>query len=138
MLEVSAFLTTMIKGWVSADQQALVTIEIVDGGGHPRPLDVVLDTGFTGYLTLPTETIQRLGLTSVGQRTFELANGERFQFEAYLASVSWHGGLNDVLVLKSASDPLLGMTLLWGSRVVVDAQTGGEVMIEELPPPPGT
>ena len=136
MLEVSAFLTTMIKGWVSADQQALVTVEIVDGGGHPRPLDVVLDTGFTGYLTLPTETIQRLGLSSVGQRTFEMANGERFQFEAYLASVSWHGSLNDVLVLKSASDPLLGMTLLWGSRVVVDAQTGGEDMIEELAPPP--
>ena len=99
-------------------------------------MDVVLDTGFTGYLTLPTETIQRLGLSSVGQRTFELANGERFQFEAYLASVSWHGSLNDVLVLKSASDPLLGMTLLWGSRVVVEAQTGGEVMIEELAPPP--
>ena len=39
-----------------------------------------------------------------------------------------------VLVLESDSVPLLGMTLLWGSRVTLDASTGGEVAIEELPP----
>ena len=88
MPEAFASLDTMIRGNVSADHQALVAIEIADNAGHPRPLDVALDTGFTGYLTLPSEAIQQLGLTSVGERTFELANGELFQFEAYLASVS--------------------------------------------------
>ena len=32
------------------DQQAVVTIEIIDGDGVPRALEVILDTGFTGYL----------------------------------------------------------------------------------------
>ena len=124
----------MIRGKVSSDQQALVTVDIMDGEGCFQPLEVVLDTGFTGYLTLPSESIQELGLPSVGRRTFELANGELFEFEAYLAAVSWHGSLSDALVLKSDSAPLLGMTLLWGSRVTVDAQTDGEVTIEELEP----
>ena len=124
----------MIRGKVSGNQQALVTVEIMDGEGRPQSLEAILDTGFTGYLTLPTEPVQRLGLPSVGQRTFELANRELFEFEAYLAGVSWHGRLSDTLVLKSDSAPLLGMTLLWGSRVTVDALTDGEVTIEELMP----
>ena len=122
----------MISGEVRGDRQALVTIEIIDAEGRPRPVEAVLDTGFTGYLTLPEETIRQLGLSSVGRRTFELANGELFEFEAYLASVSWHGRLTDALVLRSGSEPLLGMTLLWGSRVTLDAIAQGEVRIEPL------
>lgn len=122
----------MIRGEVSEDQQALVTLEIIDAEGHSRPVEVILDTGFTGYLTLPAETIRQLGLAPVGRRTFELANGELFEFEAYLAAVSWHERLTDTLVLRSDSDPLLGMTLLWGSRVTLDAVARGEVSIEDL------
>ena len=124
----------MIKGRVDGNQQALVTIDIIDGEGSIQSIEAILDTGFTGYLTLPTDSIQRLGIPSVGQRTFELANGELFEFEAFLAAVTWHGRLRDVLALKSDSAPLLGMTLLWGSRVTVDAFIDGEVKIEELPP----
>ncbi len=83
----------MIKGRVNANQQAMVSIDIMDSRGRPRPLEVALDTGFTGYLTLPGDSIQQLGLPSVGQRTFELANGEVFDFDTYLATVSWHGQL---------------------------------------------
>ena len=122
----------MIRGEVSGDQQALVTIEIIDAEGHPRPVEVILDTGFTGYLTLPSETIRQLGLAPVGRRTFEPANGELFEFEAHLAAVSWHEHLTDAMVLRSDGDPLLGMTLLWGSRVTLDAVAQGEVSIEDL------
>ena len=126
----------MHRGRVSADQQALVTIDVFDGEGRPQPLEVVLDTGFTGYLTLPEQSIRQLGLPPVGQRTFELANGELSEFQVYLGSVSWHGRPSDVLILQSDGVPLLGMTLLWGSRVTVDALAGGAVAIEELAPPP--
>jgi clan AA aspartic protease len=104
----------------------------MDSAGHFESLEVVIDTGFTGYLTLPTDTIQLLGLPSAGRRIFELANGERFGFTAYLATVSWHGRLSDALVLQSDSAPLLGMDLLRGSRVTMDVLEGGHVIIEEL------
>ncbi len=134
MSAASARPAGMISGSVSGDQQAVVTIEIIDGDGAPRALGVILDTGFTGYLTLPSESIEQLALPFVGQRTFELANGELFRFDAYLAAVAWHGSLRDALVLLSDSTPLLGMTLLWGSRMTLDAITNGEVTIEELAP----
>ncbi len=126
----------MHRGSVSQDQQALVTIDILNDEGHPQSVETILDTGFTGYLTLPTESILQLGLLSVGQRAFELANGELFEFEAYLAEVAWHGRLSDALVLKSDSAPLLGMALLWGSRVTIDALPDGAVTMEELIPAP--
>ena len=124
----------MIRGRVSENQQALVSVDILDDKGFYQSVEVILDTGFTGYLTLPPGSIERLGLPSVGQRTFELANGDLFEFEAYLASVSWHGSQKDVLVLRSDSVPLLGMTLLWGSRITMDAAAEGDVLIEELLP----
>ena len=124
----------MIRGKVSGNQQALIAVDIMDGEGRPRSVEVVLDTGFTGYLTLPSESISQLGLPSVGQRTFELANGELFDFQVYLGAVSWHGRPSDVLVLQSDSVPLLGMALLWGSRVTMDALNDGEVGIEDLSP----
>lgn len=108
----------------------------MDNAGQPHSLEAVLDTGFSGYLTVPSESIRRLALPSVGRRSFELASGELFEFRAYLTTVSWHGRMHDVLVLQSDSVPLLGMTLLWGSRVTLDALSDGEVIIEEISPAP--
>ncbi len=122
----------MIRGKVGTNQQALVPVDIKDGNGRHQRVEVVLDTGFTGDLVLPGEIIRGLDLPFVGQRTFELANGEHFEFAAYLATVSWHGRLRDTLALQSDSVPLLGMTLLWGSRVSVYAMEDGAVIIEEL------
>ena len=48
--------------------------------------------------------------------------------------MSWHGSRRDALVLKSDSTQLLGMALIWGSRVTLDAMTGGNVTIEALEP----
>ena len=121
----------MIRG-KGGNQQALVPVDINDGNGRAHRLEVILDTGFTGHLALPREFIRVLDLPFVGQRTFELASGEHYEFAAYLATVSWHGRLRDALVLQSDSVPLLGMTLLWGSRVAVDALDNGAVTIEEL------
>ena len=126
----------MHSGNVSAQQQALITIDVLDRVGRSQPLEVVVDTGFTGSLTLPTAVIGRLDLPSAGGRTFELANGESFDFDVYDGWVLWHGRRSRVVVLQAESTPLLGVELLWGSRLTVDALAGGTVEIEELGAPP--
>ncbi len=121
----------MIRGKVNQFQQAWITLAVMDSEDRLQELEVVLDTGFTGYLTLPPDAIRRLGLPSAGYRIFELANGEPFEFNTYRATVSWHGRLADALVLQSDSVPLLGMDLLWDSSVRLEAWADGEVIIEE-------
>ena len=122
----------MIRGEVSGNQQILVTVEINNTDGQPHSVDVVMDTGFSGYLALPADTIQQLGLSSVGRRTLEVAKGELLEFEAYLAVVSWHDCLTDVLVLRTDDVSLLGLSLLWGSRITLDVTTQGEASVEDL------
>ena len=122
----------------SADRQVSGSIEVVDAEGRLRPVEVLLDTEFTGCLTLTAENVRQLGLSSVGRRTLNSANGEWSGTEAYLAKASWHGHLADVLVLESDSAPLLGMTLLWGSRATLETATEGVPQIEVPNPVPST
>jgi predicted aspartyl protease len=112
----------------------LIEIDVMGEDNRRQSIEAVLDTGFSGYLTLPWDSIRGLGLQSAGQRAFELANGEQFEFNTYLAMVLWHGRLRLVTVLESDSVLPLGVFLLWGNRVTLDMLDDGDVAIDELFP----
>lgn len=118
------------RGVESADRQVLRSVEVVDAEGRLCRVQVLLDTEFTGCLMLTAETVQQMGLSSAGRRTLKSAKGEWSESEAYLATASWHGHLADVLLLESDSTPLVGMALLWGSRVTLEPGTQGAPQIE--------
>ena len=65
----------MIRGKVTGDQQALVTVDIMDGDDLLQPIEVILDTGFTGSLTLPTDSHQRTWIAF--RRTQDIRAWER-------------------------------------------------------------
>ena len=102
------------------------------GSGIFRSIDFAIDTGFTAWLTLPPDIIREFGLVYQGTRTVTLANGEQDPREIYLAFIEWHGRILPRLVHESASNPLLGMGLLTGSRLTVESVAGGSVTIEEM------
>ena len=123
----------MITGRVSESLDLLVPIEVSDKNGVFLPLEMVLDTGFNGDLALPREVIQNLGLTYRGQTSLTLATGEEATMSNYDGVVLWHGQPRGVVVIETASESLIGMALLVGSRITVDARICGEVLIEEDP-----
>lgn len=51
----------------------------------------------------------------------------------YLAKVLWHGREREVLALEADGRPLVGMSLLYGNRVVLAVVDGGDVTIDPLP-----
>ena len=93
---------------------------------------VAIDKGFTGWLVLPQPTIDHLGLTFYGRRPTIQASGATIMFDIYSALVRWHERDVPVLVHKTDGKPLLGMALLNGSRLTVDARDGGDVVVEQL------
>ena len=109
-----------------------IAVDVAGGNRVYRAQEAIVDTGFTGWLTLPASTISELGLTHRGQRPATLASGEAEIFHVYGTLVSWHGQLRPVPVLSADTSPLIGMALLQGSRLAVDALEGGDVIIEEL------
>ena len=113
-----------------------VEIPVEDAEGGLNTFPVIVDTGFTGWLALPPGFIEQLGLPAWRSREVTLATGSRERV-AYLKSrVLWNGRMIPVVIAETNHLPLLGMKLLEGSRLTVDAWDGGEVTIQEAAPSP--
>ena len=121
----------MLTGLVNADLDPMVRIEIADIDGNYHTYEIVLDTGFNGYLALPSNVIRRLGMSYKGQVPMRLAIGSTEDVSTYLGAVCWHGTPRDVVVIETDEEYLLGMSLLSGSKITIIAGVDGEVTIEE-------
>ena len=123
-----------MRGSVVFDgSEAVVSLE-VSGTGSSRDttnIQVVIDTGFTGHLTLPPETVRSLSLPERGFVEVELADGEMATLGAYEAQVLWHGRPRRVPVYEADGGPLVGMSLLRGSTLTIEVIPSGEVTIAE-------
>jgi clan AA aspartic protease len=94
----------------------------------------VVDTGFTGELTLPEELIRELGYLYVGSADGTLADGSESLMHFYEGAVLWHGSQGrEITVVAADSQPLIGMEILSGSQLTVEATPGGAVRIDQLP-----
>ena len=122
----------MMTGTVTAEREIMVPLEMVASGKPPTVSEVVVDTGFNGYVTLPSKVLRSLGGVSVGTRRAELGDGKIVDLEVYLVTVYWCGHEREVLALHAEAIPLIGMSLLWGSRVTFDAQANGTVTIDSI------
>ncbi len=121
-------------GTVSAGGlEAMLTVTVLDlSGSREAHVDVVLDTGFTGHLTLRPETVKSLALPVVGSTESILADGSTIIEDFCLARVIWHGTPRSVRALIVDAVPLLGMSLLRGGELRIEARAGGEVLIRPL------
>ncbi len=123
----------MIWGQINVANEATILLQIRDAAGNLTDLDAVLDTGFSGYMTLPPATIAALQLPFQQRQTYVLGDNRRVPFDIYLATVIWDGQERDIAVLASDGGTLVGMRMLRGHHVFLDVVDGGEVRIELRP-----
>ncbi|MBT9149622.1 MAG: hypothetical protein DDT28_01057 [Dehalococcoidia bacterium] len=123
----------MITGKVTANREAVIELEVVGSNQRKEKVEAVIDTGFNGYLTLPSDLINSLKLQLVGNRRATLGDGNVVVLDVCLAKVLWYGQEREVLVLQADGGPLVGMSLLYGSRVMLEVVDNGDVTIDPLP-----
>ena len=122
----------MITGTVVANQGPIVPLILRDAGGREHTFNAVVDTGFTGWLTLPKDTIAALGLKWHDETRAILADGDSTVFDTYHVTVLWDGQPQAVFVDELESEPLVGVRLLRGFRLVIEGVDGGVVQIERM------
>lgn len=123
----------MITGRVTLDgREAVVALDVLGHEGRSQRIEAVIDTGFTGYLTLPIDATASLGLPERGSETFMLADGSEAVLPVYRGGVLWHGWERRIPISQADGGALVGMSLLRGSRLTVEAEPGGDVRVEEL------
>lgn len=123
----------MITGQINADREAVIPLVLRSAAGQEMLLEAVIDTGFTDFLTLPPTLIASLQLPFREAVEFTLADGNVVAFETYTATVVWDGQEKNAFVLSSDGGPLVGMSLLYGYRVILDVIDGGLVTVEARP-----
>ena len=126
-----------MRGTVAAEgNEALLGVEVLSqAGSSSLRVEAVVDTGFTGHLTLPRATVDALGLPIIVSAESILADGSLVMEDVCLARVLWHGAERPVRVLVADATPLLGMALMRGSELRVECVGGGEVSVERLEEP---
>ena len=102
--------------------------------GISNVYDAIVDTGFTGELTLPAILCTLLGLERV-RKTYTMFGNASFEdIDVYLANVFWGGVWREVSILATGSEVLIGMNMLRGSTVCFDAVDMGAIEIEPIAP----
>lgn len=125
----------MIQGTVTADREAVIGLTIIDGSGQLHLVDVVIDTGYTGWLTLPPNFIAQWGLPFKRFGRATLADGTEVAFSVYDANVIWDGQLRSIRVDAIEAKPLLGMSLMYGYKLTLEDVDGGAVTLELIAQP---
>lgn len=123
----------MITGAVNANREATIRLVISGSSGHQQEIEVIIDTGFTGYLTLPPILVQALGLAWLCRQPGILADGSIEVFDVYIGTVIWDGQPRTVEVEAADTEPLVGMTLLDRHSLRIDVLSGWVVTIMALP-----
>lgn len=122
----------MITGIVNARHEAIIRLSVHYANGQAREVEAILDTGFSGSLTLPLSVITDLGLPWRTRGTVILANGSEDQFDIYAATIGWDGSRRNILVEAADTDPLVGMALLKGYDLHLQVVAGGQVILQAL------
>ena len=81
----------MITGVVNAQTEATIRLPVRAADGREQAIEVILDTGFNGSLTLPPALIASLGLQWCTRDLAMLANGTEDHCDIYAATIIWDG-----------------------------------------------
>ncbi len=122
----------MIKGVISANREAVIKLTVYRSDNLPLEIDAAIDTGFNDFLTLRPEQIAEFGLVRRAYIRASLGDGSIISLPIYTVTVLWHDQIRIIDVLETQNEPLIGMSLLYGSHVLLDVIDGGEVNITPL------
>lgn len=123
----------MMNGSISTRRELAVPTRLLDTNGYVHRFDAIVDTGFTGDLTLPSEHIRELGLEMMAPIDALVANDATFRLDSYRGVALWQGERRAVRVIEAEGTPLIGIGLLWGSLLTAEITGNGAVTITPLP-----
>lgn len=122
----------MITGIVTDRREAVIRLKVHGPTGQDQEIEAIIDTGFDGWLSLPSSIIAQLGLTWRQRGRALLADGSESVFEIYEATVDWDGEPRRIPVDEAETFPLVGMSLVEGYELTVQVQRGGNVTLRPL------
>ena len=120
----------MIRGVVNAAYEAVISLPLQGPAGQVRDIEAVVDTGYSGYLTLPARVVTELELPFAHIGRAFLANDDEVSFDVHDVTVLWDGQPRAIKADATGSTPLVGMLLLDRHDLNIEVERGGRVVIQ--------
>ena len=120
----------MIEGFVNANLEAVVPLSLRGPEGPEREVDAVIDTGYSGFLTLPPSVVAELELPYVLSSRATLADDTEVGFSVYSVTALWDSSPRRIEADAVGSTPLVGMFLLDRHDLNIEVVDGGHVVIQ--------
>ena len=95
-------------------------------------IEFVVDTGFTGDLTIPLVVVEKLKLEYIESISANLATDDEVELPVYAATIMWEGVDREVRVLATGKRPLLGTALLKGYELLAQFTDNGLATIDAI------
>lgn len=124
----------MIGGVVTSGYEPVVRCRVRSPGGSIAfDVELVVDTGITGMLTLPAAMVANLNLPWCSSGTMVLADGFEHPTDYYEVELEWASGWVYLLASTVGPEGMVGMQMLDGCRLTVEGSPGGSVEIVPWP-----
>lgn len=85
----------MMQGYVNQNYEPTLSL-VVSNGTKLKAIDTVIDTGYTGFLSLPMAIITELSLPWSYRDRATLGDGSETIFDIYEAMVIWDGQYREI------------------------------------------
>ena len=120
----------MLEGFVNANHEAVVSLPLQGPAGQTREVEAVIDTGYSGSLTLPPSLVSELDLPYAYSSSATLADNTEVAFLVHRVTVLWDGGQRHIETDAVGATPLVGMAMLDSHSLYVEVENGGRVIIQ--------
>lgn len=121
-----------LRGWVNDDLELILKLVVAGPDARSAEIESVIDTGFSGALTLPVDLVERLQLQFARYVNGELADGSQTVVPLFFGNLRWADRLLEVEVAVAGASPLVGVQPLNGYRLIANYVPNGAVAIERL------
>jgi clan AA aspartic protease len=112
--------------------EAIASLRLIGRQGQVEAISAVVDTGFTGELTLPPSAMRDFNYNQFGTYEITLSDGSTVEVQVFEGLIDWFGKKQSILVLQTDSDALLGMKLMRDCRLTMDIVPDGPFTIVPL------
>jgi len=110
----------MIKGEVTEALDPVIEIGLKDGETVSM-IEAIVDTGFSGYLCLSEQWVDKLDMSFGFVESYEMANGEIITRDVFRGVIRFDGQERGVdVILTTSDDTLIGASLFKEYLVAID------------------
>ena len=116
-------------GYINEYLEAIIKVTIFNSVGEAITIDAMVDTGYSGFLALPRNTINELGLSWTGTTEGILADDTEISINVFRGVIVLQDMRAHIDVEEAGRLPLIGMSLLYGQDFEMRVLSGNPVYV---------